>query len=74
MRIIKQSYKVLGMSCDGCKKSVESTLMGLNEVTAIVVDLESAKATLTMTAHLPLGQLEQAFEKAGLPYTIAMLH
>jgi len=65
------TYKVTGMSCMGCKASVENALNSLGPVTNVEVDLENSEATLEMTEHLSEGQLQEALTLAGLHYSIS---
>lgn len=69
---MKLTYKITGMSCMGCKASVESALNGMDEVSKATVDLTSGEATVEMTTHLSVEQLQQALTNAGLHYTISM--
>ncbi len=69
---MKHTYKISGMTCTGCKTSVESALSNLNEITSIVTDLKKGEVTLEMTKHIPLEKLQETLLKAGLHYTIEM--
>ena len=60
------------MSCMGCKHSVEKALSGLNEIQNVTVNLQKSEATIEMTSHIPLTQLQETLLKAGLSYTIEM--
>jgi P-type Cu+ transporter len=69
---MKHTYKISGMTCDGCKTSVESALGNLKEITKIQVDLENEEVVLEMTSHVSLKKLQETMLKAGLHYTIDM--
>lgn len=56
----------------GCKHSVEKALSGLNEIQNVTVNLQKSEATIEMTSHIPLTQLQETLLKAGLSYTIEM--
>lgn len=43
---MKHTYKVTGMTCGGCKASVEKYLSRVKEVTSVTVDLEKEKQKL----------------------------
>lgn len=62
------TYKVTGMTCNGCKASVQRKLMQLANVTDVAVDLEKDEAEVVMSQHIPTQQL-----KAALPekYTLS---
>ena len=69
---MKHNYKVTGMSCAGCKTSVEGALGNLKEVKEVSVDLKNEEVSIEMASHLELNQLQGALTKAGLHYTIEM--
>jgi cation transport ATPase len=52
------TYKVTGMTCSGCKASVEEKLATHQHIKTVFVDLENAEATLEMSSHLPLSELQ----------------
>ena len=54
------TYTVTGMTCNGCKASVEKALQSLEHVTDVSVDLENAEATVTMSQHISTDQLQDA--------------
>ncbi|MDO1501387.1 cation transporter [Winogradskyella maritima] len=54
------TYNVTGMTCGGCKASVEKTLLALPEVEQATVDLDKAEVVLKMNAHLSQNQLQSA--------------
>lgn len=61
------TYTVTGMTCNGCKASVEKALQAIDYVTNVSVDLENAEATLTMSKHISTQQLQDALSSK---YTI----
>jgi Cu2+-exporting ATPase len=67
---MKHSYKITGMSCNGCRTKVETTLNAIIGLEA-VVSLEPAEAQITMEKHIPTSQMQEALTKAG-NYTIEM--
>ncbi len=69
---MKHTYKISGMSCHGCVNSVEQALGSLSEVQSITVDLDESRATIEMSAHIPLEKLQSTLLNAGLHYTIAL--
>ena len=61
------TYTVTGMTCYGCKASIEKALQAIDHVTNVSVDLENAEATLTMSKHISTQQLQDALSSK---YTI----
>jgi cation transport ATPase len=57
---MKQTYKILGMTCGGCKASVEKNLSDLEDVTNVVVHLEKEEVIVTMNNHIEL----ETFQKS----------
>lgn len=64
------TYKITGMTCNGCRSKVEKTLNDIDGISAIVT-LEPPIATITMEKHIPIEQLQTALTAAG-NYTIEM--
>ena len=67
---MKHTYKIIGMSCSDCKTRIEKALSSIKEITHVTVDIEHAQATIEMSTHIPLTQLQEALIKDGLHYTI----
>ncbi|MCK4978849.1 MAG: heavy-metal-associated domain-containing protein, partial [Candidatus Delongbacteria bacterium] len=67
---MKHLYKVTGMTCVGCKASVENSLSNIKEITKITVDLKKEEAVLEMTSHVSTEKLQEALTISGLHYTI----
>ena len=63
---MKHTYSVIGMSCTGCKASVESALLALDAVSHVSVNLNESEATVEMTRHLSVDELQEALTNAGL--------
>ncbi len=57
---MKHTYKIEGMTCGGCKASVEKYLNELNDVTSVVVNLEKGEAEIEMKAHIDTKELQNA--------------
>lgn len=66
------TYKITGMSCNGCRTKVEKTLNDIDGISAVVT-LEPPIATITMEKHIPTEQLQIALSSAG-KYTIEMIN
>ena len=67
---MNHNYKISGMTCVGCKNSVENTLSNLKEITKITADLEKGELAIEMTSHISIEKLQETLLKAGLHYTI----
>ncbi|WP_109433939.1 heavy-metal-associated domain-containing protein [Aquimarina sp. AU119] len=65
---MEHTYTIQGMTCGGCKASVDKYLRKVDGVTQVLVNLEKAEAKVTMNTHIPTSILQE-----GLPekYTIA---
>lgn len=68
--MMKHTYKITGMTCDGCRSKVENALNAIEGITAVVT-LEPAAAIITMDQHIPIEKLQHAVSSAG-NYTIEM--
>ncbi len=56
------TYNVTGMSCGGCKATVQKLLAGVNGVENVMVDLPKAEAVIEMKEHVPTSQLQSALK------------
>lgn len=59
---MKHTYKISGMTCNGCKSHVEKTLNSHSEVQEVVIDLSEGIATITFSKHVPLDELKALFD------------
>ena len=64
------TYKITGMTCNGCRSHVEETLQKVEGVKSASVDLEKAEAVIEMQQHIPVGVFEDALQKEGGDYHI----
>lgn len=62
------TYTVTGMTCNGCKTSVEDTLNALEHVENATVNLEKNEATIEMSQHISTEKLQKALPEK---YTIS---
>jgi len=69
---MKHSYKISGMSCNGCINNVESALGNLKEVKSVSANLKNEEVVIEMISHITLDKLQETLISAGLHYTIAM--
>ncbi|MEQ9220718.1 MAG: heavy metal translocating P-type ATPase [Cyclobacteriaceae bacterium] len=68
---MKHTYKITGMSCDGCRNHVEQTLKHVDGVKSARVNLGEHEAVLEMDQHVPIEKLQKAMEDDGGHYGIA---
>ena len=57
---MKHTYKVTGMTCNGCKASVEKHLNALPNVINAIVNLEKEEVTVEMSQHVSTKTLKEA--------------
>ena len=69
---MKHTYKIIGMSCDGCRTKVERTLNAIKGVTRANVSLPDS-AVVEMEAHIATQTMQEALTKVG-NYTIEVAH
>lgn len=70
--VMKHIYKIQGMTCNGCRSHVESTLSEVNGVSKASVDLEKAEAVIEMEKHIPLETFQKALKEDGGSYSISL--
>jgi len=68
--MMKHTYKITGMTCNGCRTNAEDTLNNIKGVTKATVKLEEGLAEVEMEKHISTETFQQEFLKAGLHYTI----
>ncbi|MEJ7675619.1 MAG: heavy metal-associated domain-containing protein [Chitinophagaceae bacterium] len=56
------TYNVTGMSCGGCKATVQKLLAGVTGVENVMVDLPKAEAVIEMKEHVATSQLQSALK------------
>ncbi|WP_339916891.1 heavy metal translocating P-type ATPase [Yeosuana marina] len=70
---MKHTYKISGMSCNGCRGHVEKTINGVEGVVEAQVDLQKAEATIEMSSHISLDVFKEALEfDSNGRYSISM--
>lgn len=67
---MEHTYHIHGMTCSGCRKHIEETLLKVEGVTLVSVDLEKGEATLSMENHIPIEKLQEALKTDGGRYSI----
>ncbi|MFD2516921.1 heavy metal translocating P-type ATPase [Salinimicrobium flavum] len=68
---MSHTYKVTGMTCNGCRSHVEETLRKIDGVKDASVDLERGEAVIKMPKHIPTEVLEAELQKSGGNYHIS---
>jgi len=66
---MKNTYKIFGMTCGGCKASVEKSLNDLENITNAVVNLEKEEVIISMSNHIELETLQK---KLSSKFTISV--
>jgi len=70
---MKHTYHIHGITCDGCRSHVEETLLKVDGVLRVAVNLEKAEATIEMGSHIPIETFQEALEKDSDIYSIHKL-
>jgi len=60
------TYLVTGMTCNGCKASVEKHLKALPNITQATVDLEAQEVTVEMSQYISIISLQEALPEKFL--------
>ncbi|GAB3703067.1 heavy-metal-associated domain-containing protein [Nocardiopsis oceani] len=61
----ERTYTVAGMACAHCESFVTEELEGVTGVTAVAVDVERGRVTVTSERALELAEVRAAVEEAG---------
>ncbi|RMA66516.1 heavy metal translocating P-type ATPase [Ulvibacter antarcticus] len=67
---MKHTYKIDGMTCNGCRAHVEKSLSKVEGVSAVEVDLEKGEALIEMTSHIPIEAFQKELQKENDRYSI----
>ena len=65
---MKHTYHITGMTCNGCKEHVEKSLISIDGITKVEVNLPEKTALIEMENHIPFDTLKTVFE--GSTYMI----
>ena len=68
---MKHTYTIGGMTCSGCKASVEKYLSDLEHVASVAVNLEKGEAEVAMDKHIKTNVLQKALPEK---YTLSEKH
>lgn len=64
-KIMKQTFKITGMSCGGCRETVEKALQSADGVTSVQVSLDPPEAIIEKADSVTLDQLNATLLKSG---------
>ena len=67
---MKESFRVDGMTCDGCRESVEGALCELDFVDKIATNLKTGEISLDLKRSTSAEELDQHLKITGLHYTV----
>lgn len=67
---MKHTYRISGMTCNGCRSHVETSLKQVERVSNVEVDLKKEEAVIEMEKHISLEELQKSLE--GSNYRIFM--
>ncbi|WP_258541993.1 heavy metal translocating P-type ATPase [Parvicella tangerina] len=59
---MKHTYKISGMTCNGCKSHVQEKFEEHQDIQEVAIDLDSGKAEVTFKKHVPIEELKQLFK------------
>src|SRR5687768_16045942 len=69
------TYQIAGMTCANCEAKVKSALFTLPDVTSAEVSKDAGTATITMSTHIPLAELQKAIDSVeNGKYKISTIH
>lgn len=60
---MKHTYTLTGMTCNGCKASVEKSLNTLDDITNIAINLEKNEAEISMKKHISDEKLQSVLSE-----------
>ena len=69
-KVMKHTYHIHGMTCNGCRGHVEATLSKVEGVTNAIVNLEKAEAIIETEQHIAIETFQEALKKDGGRYSI----
>ena len=68
---MKHTYQITGMTCFSCEDKVKKALEEVQNITNVAVSKDDNSATVTMTRHVSLSDLQHALESK---YQISEIH
>lgn len=67
---MKHTYKVDGMTCNGCRRHVQEILAEVSGVNHVDVFLENGEAIVDADSYIPVTQFQKALKEHGTSYLI----
>ena len=67
---MKHTYHIHGMTCDGCRKTVEKILSQVPGVLNVSINLANNEAIIEMETHISINIFQDALKKDGERYSI----
>lgn len=61
--IMKYTYKIAGMTCNGCKLSVEKNLNIIDGIEDVLVDIEHSEVTISSLQPISISELKKTLPK-----------
>ena len=68
------TYSLTGMTCSGCEMGVKSKLLKLPEITSVDLSKDTNSATISMTQHIAIHDLQEAIGGNNSKYQITTSH
>ncbi len=62
---MKHTYQITGMTCANCEAKVKSAFLSLPDIESAEVSKATGTATITMTKHIALSELQRAIGEKG---------
>jgi Cu2+-exporting ATPase len=67
---MEKTYKVSGMTCNGCREHVEKSIAQLSEVEEVSVNLDNKEAVISSEQEIPIFKLHEAVQGDNDRYDI----
>lgn len=68
------TYQITGMTCSNCEANVKNSLLVLPDITDVKASKDSGTATVTMTKHVALAEMQKALGGENAKYKISASH
>lgn len=66
---MKKTLRIEGMSCNHCVMNVKNTLLEIEGVVDVIVNLNSKTAVVTSKQDIDISKLEKVIDEAGYKLT-----
>lgn len=67
---MEKTYKVSGMTCNGCREHVEKSIAQLSEVEEVSVNLDNKEAVISSEQEIPISKLHEVVQGDNDRYDI----